>query len=49
MWKRHNPFYIAALAGIIAFALALFFAPLNAYVVETGKRQYSSLRCTMIH
>ncbi|MDR6632216.1 putative membrane protein [Phyllobacterium sp. 1468] len=36
MWKRHNPFYLAAALGLVALALALFFAPRNAYVVAAN-------------
>jgi uncharacterized membrane protein len=36
MWKRHNPFYLAASFGIVALALALFFAPRIAYVVAAN-------------
>lgn len=32
MWKRHNPFYLAAAAGLVALALALIFVPGIAYV-----------------
>jgi len=31
MWKRHNPFYIAAVVGLAALALALAVAPHIAY------------------
>jgi uncharacterized membrane protein len=36
MWKRHNPFYIAAVIGLIALALTLFLLPRVAYVVAAN-------------
>lgn len=36
MWKRHNPFYLAAILGLIALALALAFVPRSAYVVAAN-------------
>ncbi|CAN7165753.1 DUF1345 domain-containing protein [Phyllobacterium sp. LjRoot231] len=38
MWKRHNPFYIAAVVGLIALALApgLALSPRNAYVIAAN-------------
>ena len=36
MWKRHNPFFLAAIVGLVALALALCFAPADAYVVAAN-------------
>jgi uncharacterized membrane protein len=38
MWKRHNPFYIAAICGFVAMALApgLALSPRNAYVIAAN-------------
>ena len=36
MSKRHNPFYLAAIAGLAAFGLALAFAPRIAYVIAAN-------------
>jgi uncharacterized membrane protein len=36
MGRRHNPFYIAAVAGLAALALALAFTPRIAYVVAAN-------------
>ena len=36
MWKRHNPFYLAAVAGVIELALSLAFVPRIAYVAAAN-------------
>ena len=36
MLRRHNPFYIAAVAGLAALALALVFYPHLAYVLAAN-------------
>ncbi|ATU93029.1 DUF1345 domain-containing protein [Phyllobacterium zundukense] len=36
MWKRHNPFYLAAIIGLATLALALAFAPHVAYAAAAN-------------
>jgi uncharacterized membrane protein len=36
MWKRHNPFFLAAIVGLIVLALALAFAPHVAYAAAAN-------------
>lgn len=36
MIKRHNPFYLAAIIGLVALGLALAFAPRIAYVIAAN-------------
>ncbi|PSH67450.1 DUF1345 domain-containing protein [Phyllobacterium sophorae] len=36
MWKRHNPFFLAAIVGLIALVLTLAFAPHVAYAAAAN-------------